>query len=330
MTAGAGRWLVYALGGGLGHATRALALGRAAARRGHRVHVLMNTVLPADALGEPGVTVERVDPSGGREAVERALDARLAEGFSACVVDSFPRGLLGELAARWDALPSPSVWIHRDLTPAYARRLEVVEAARGYRLALVPGHDEPAPLLDAVGALRTAPWLIRDRAELFPPEECRRRLDARGAERVVAVSLSGKEQEQEEMVRLAGALRGRLGPGVAVRAVSPFGAEGAVRHWPLVELLPGVDVLVGAGGYHTVNEARATGTPLVALARPRLYDRQAERLRPHERAATPEDAERRVAALLDGLGTGPRAPAPDYENGVHGAVAAIEALLGTP
>nr|AAK64436.1 unknown [Myxococcus xanthus DZF1] len=39
----AGRWLVYALGGGMGHLTRASALARAASRRGHAVVLLTNS-----------------------------------------------------------------------------------------------------------------------------------------------------------------------------------------------------------------------------------------------------------------------------------------------
>jgi len=318
------RWLVYALGGGLGHATRGLSLARAAARRGHSVHVLVNTPLPDAALRAPGVTVEEVPQRAGREGLERALDARLSEAWSLCVVDTFPRGLMGELAPRFEALPRARAWIHRDLTPAYAARPEVLEAARGYALALVPGLEERALLAEAVGARRTAPWLIRDAQELLSPEQARARLGAREGQRVVAVSLAGTEAESAEMAQLAQTLTATLGPDVAVRAASPSPRPGAVAHWPLLELLPGVDVLVGAGGYQTVNEARATGTSLVALARARLYDRQAERLRPEERALDAADAARRVETLL--ATRGPRAPSPDYLNGVHEAVAALEAL----
>jgi hypothetical protein len=314
------RWLVYALGGGLGHATRGLSLARAAARRGHRVHVLVNaTRFPLAAVRDAGVTLERVE--GGRPEVERALSRLLEERFDAWVVDAFPRGLAGELAPRFSDLPGARAWIHRDLAPAYAQRPEVLEAARGYPLVLVPGDEEEAPLAAVVGARRTAPWLVRDRAELCPPEEARRRLGVPEGQRVVAVSGAGTDAEAAEMANLASALEAALGPDVAVRAVRPDGA-----HWPLLELLPGVDVLVGAGGYHTVQEARATGTPLVALARERLYDRQRKRLKSDEYADGPEEVLRKVRALL-GSGT-PRGPAPEYVNGAHQAVRWIEELLG--
>ncbi|HLL56122.1 MAG TPA: hypothetical protein VK447_21345 [Myxococcaceae bacterium] len=317
------RWLVYALGGGLGHATRGLALARAAAKRGHQVRVLVNaTRFPVGAEPEPGVTLERVE--GGRPEVERALERLWAERFDAWVVDAFPRGLAGELVGWFERMPKARAWIHRDLVPAYAQRPEVLEAARHYPLSLVPGDDEEAPLAAVVGARRTVPWLIRDRAELCAPAEARRRLGAREGQRVVVVSGAGTAAEAEEMARLATALQASLGPQVVVRWVSP--EDGGGGHWPLLELLPGVDVLVGAGGYHTVNEARATGTPLVALARERLYDRQRKRLRPDEYAEGPGEVLRKVGALLGG--GQPRAPVPDYGNGAHQAVRWIEELVG--
>ena len=36
------RWLIYALGGGLGHFHRAIAMGRAATSRGHYIKILTN------------------------------------------------------------------------------------------------------------------------------------------------------------------------------------------------------------------------------------------------------------------------------------------------
>ena len=36
------RWLIYALGGGLGHFHRAIAMGRAATLRGHYIKILTN------------------------------------------------------------------------------------------------------------------------------------------------------------------------------------------------------------------------------------------------------------------------------------------------
>jgi hypothetical protein len=107
--------------------------------------------------------------------------------------------------------------------------------------------------------------------------------------------------------------------------VSPQRPEALrVPLWPALAVLPGVDVLVGAGGYNTVQEARATGTPFVALVRSRLYDRQALRLRAEERAGSVEELLERAVLLARSRPA--RGPGP-YVSGTRDAVARIERLL---
>jgi hypothetical protein len=95
--------------------------------------------------------------------------------------------------------------------------------------------------------------------------------------------------------------------------------------WPLLEVMAGIDVLVGSGGYNTVYEARATATPLVALTRPRKYDRQALRLSPAERASDETDV---ICGVAEHLGRRLMSDRviPAYVNGVHAAVELIERL----
>jgi hypothetical protein len=134
--------------------------------------------------------------------------------------------------------------------------------------------------------------------------------------------------EQQQQARLAAALGARLAGRALVRLAAPeegplpAGVE-PVRHYPLLELLAGVDLVVGAGGYNTVHEARACRRPLLALARPRLYDRQARRLTSGERVA---DAAAFPALIERWLGSfGPR-PLPPYASGCAPAVEAVLAL----
>ncbi|NMO18002.1 hypothetical protein HPC49_14850 [Pyxidicoccus fallax] len=353
------RWLVYALGGGMGHLTRACALARLAARRGHAVTLLTNSPfapgLPLDAVLGPGVTVWRpgatLDKQGVREAVARWLDAERPDVF---VVDTFPRGLGGELAPLLPGLRARKVLIHRDLNPAYVERFDVARAVDAFDLLLVPGED--APFAGHPRAVRTAPWLLLEEGELLSRAEARGRLGvaAEEARPVVAVMGCGTPAEVEEAGDIAARLQSRLEGSAVVRWLVPPGAreprapasdEGlpsrsvratalpAPPHpsdallatvWPALAVLPGVDVLVGAGGYNTVHEARATGTPLMALARARLYDRQALRLRAEERADSVEAwVERAVQLALARPGRGPG----PYVSGTRDAVARIERLL---
>ncbi|MFP2900405.1 hypothetical protein ACLEQD_29190, partial [Corallococcus sp. 4LFB] len=106
-----------------------------------------------------------------------------------------------------------------------------------------------------------------------------------------------------------------------VRWLVPTAHASGLVLWPALAVLRGVDVLVGAGGYNTVQEARATGTPLVAWARPRLYDRQALRLTEAERVGDAAELEAKVASVLqEAFHARPAA----WDNGVHAAVEAIE------
>lgn len=328
-------WRLYALGGGLGHLTRASALARAAGARGHAVELLTNSPfapgLPLESLLGPGAVVHRLDARLDKPATVAAVTAWLTAALcDVLVVDTFPRGLAGELAALLPTVRAPRVLVHRDLNPVYVERFDVARAVDAYELLVVPGED--APFAHHPRAVRTSPWLLLDADALLPREEARRRLglgtgDGRP---VVAVLGCGRPEEVVEAGETASRLRRTLGARAEVRWLVPPGADtpGALAVWPALAVLPGVDVLVGSGGYNTVQEARATGTPLVAWARSRLYDRQALRLTGSERVVDAVDLEARVEARVATLlqEAGPRERPGPYVNGVHAAVEAIERI----
>ncbi|HZI05031.1 MAG TPA: hypothetical protein VEZ71_13460 [Archangium sp.] len=63
----------------------------------------------------------------------------------------------------------------------------------------------------------------------------------------------------------------------------------------------------------------------MAIARPRLHDRQALRLRDSERLSTLDEALERVRVLLrSGSTSCPGRPVPSYVNGTHEAVRLLE------
>ncbi|MBZ4421348.1 hypothetical protein [Myxococcus sp. RHSTA-1-4] len=329
------RWLVYALGGGMGHLTRAGALARMAARRGHAVTLLTNSPfasgLPLEEVLGPGVTVWRpgaaLDKQAVRGAVARWLDAERPDVF---VVDAFPRGLGGELAPLLPGLRARKVLIHRDLNPAYVERFDVARAVDAFDLLLVPGED--APFAGHPRAVRTAPWLLLEEGELKPRAEARARLGVPVEDErpLVAVMGCGTPAEVAEAGAIASRLQTRLGDTALVRWLVPPVPASLRPHplrvsvWPALAVLPGVDVLVGAGGYNTVHEARVTGTPFVALARPRLYDRQALRLRHDERAGSMDELVERAVLLARSRPA--RRPGP-YVSGTRDAVAHLERVL---
>jgi len=331
---------MYALGGGMGHVTRASALARAAARRGHAVVLLTNSPfargLPLESVLGPRVEVLRLSPALGKQGVGEVV-ARCIEDVrpDLFVVDTFPRGLGGELVPLLSTVRARKVLVHRDVNPAYVKRYGLARAVDLFDLLLVPGED--APFARHPRAVRTAPWLLLRARELLSREQARARLGLRAgdARALVAVMGCGTSSEVEEAGAISARLEAVLGPRAVVRWLVPPGAEQApgpgglageglalrVPVWPALALLRGVDVLVGAGGYNTVQEARATGTPLVALARSRLYDRQALRLRPEELAGSVDELVARASALVRGGAA--RGPG-HYLSGTEDAVTLIE------
>ncbi len=295
---------------------RAAALARAAEKRGHRARILASSRqargLPIDATWLP--TSERT------KLVASVRAAVLGQRWDVLVIDTFPRGLLGELAPLLPRLACPKVLVHRDVSPAYWQRFSLEAFVQHYDLVLLPG--EAGPLRRHRNLAATEPWLIRDSHELLAREAARLRLGVAAEDErpLVLVSASGTDAEMSAAGRLASRLACRL-PSAVVKLAAPSGNGHLV--WPLLEVLPGVDVLVGAGGYNTVNEARCTSTPIAALPRARLYDRQARRLNPDERVRDERELLERVEALLASVG---RRRAPAYRNGTHEAVRRIEEL----
>ncbi len=270
------RWLIYALGGGLGHLTRTVALARVARRSGHCVRVLTNSPFAAELplhkdLGDEGALI-RIDPTRNRHEVASIVGGILeAREFDVLIVDTFPRGLGGELVPFLHHLACPKILVHRDLDPAYVSWANLRAIAMRFDLLILPGED--APLGDLPHAIRTHPWLLRERAELLDRPAARRRLDVGEDENrhVIVVAGCGRLDEIEAARSLSSRLDCHLAGAALVRFVSVANANESAKNpgaviWPLLEVMEGIDVLVGSGGYNTVYEARATATPLVALA----------------------------------------------------------------
>lgn len=292
-------WLIYALGGGWGHLTRAASLARAARQR---VMILSNSPhAPAIRDRVPEAEVRVLDAGVTAAAARDAVVAELAEGPSCLIVDTFPRGLGGELADLLDAVTVPKVLVHRDLNPRYALRHRGFVSTR-YDLVIVPGKGEGGAFGDLPNAVTTAPWLIRSRAEITPAEP-----------RGVFVCAAGRAEEAEWYRAVDGRLREE---GIAVEC-----ADGS---WPAMDRMASAAVAVGGGGYNTVHECAALGIPLVARPWTRKYDRQALRI---ERASqwtwvrAVESVEQAVAAVRDAP-----VPAGGLRTFANGAAAAAERI----
>ena len=245
-------WIVYALGGGWGHLTRAAALARAASAR-YTVRIVTNSPYAAQVSGLDIVVVD------SREAAVAQIDG---SNPAALIVDTFPRGIGGELATVLPSLKAAKILIHRDLNARYVAAASLRDfVASNYDLVLIPGAGEGSEFPGQI----TAPWLVRSSDELSTA-------NAHGKPIVCA---SGNAEELEWY----GTVAARLPDALCVAPVCPPGCppERWIRHWPAIDVFPGASVIVGGAGYNTVYEALACRVPLVARPWPRKYDRQSSR-----------------------------------------------------
>ena len=322
MASGGGQWLIYALGGGWGHLTRAASLARIAQHR-HRIRILTNSpyaMLVAKAM--PALDLAVLDPSLNAASARQQAVREIERANPEClIVDTFPRGLGGELTGLLERMAAKRVLVHRDLDPRYEAEAGLQAfVRRTYDLVLIPGEDEGGALSGLPAAVITQPWLICD-----PPANPRQ---LRG--RCIVVCASGNVDELPWYGAVAACLR-ELHEDVNVCCVAPTCPPGCspeswLEHWPAADLYPNADAVIGGAGYNTVHECVAYQVPLIARPWPRMYDRQWLRARraakrgPVTIVKAPRDA---AEAAVRQFGRPSRQSAAGFQNGAREAVALI-------
>jgi len=275
-----------------------------------------------------GLVAASIGPEAGQpaDALAQWVAGRLAHWLpQLLVVDAFPRGLLGELPPVLARFAGRTALVLRRLREGYAREYRLREfVAAHYDVVLAAEVLPGAPWVSRTGAARdVGPVLVRDAEELRTREDARRRLGA-AADRILVVGVeSGPGEHAGALHSVLSRVWERLGRLFDLRLA---GAGGAVSHYPLIELLPGVDVVVGAGGYNLFHECQAVGVPAVFVPQRRRYDEQFARVAGATVASSPEHLERILASHV---AAGPRLrPAPRYTNGAASAAGALLELLG--
>ncbi|MBD2495791.1 glycosyltransferase [Nostoc sp. FACHB-280] len=276
-------WLIYALGGGWGHLNRALALGRIAAKD-RKVTIITNSPYALNINHENCIVNYISEQAGFSATCQQIREIILNTQCDRLIIDTFPRGLGGELA---DILPQlqaiPRILIHRDINPEYvtAKNLRSF-VAQHYDTVIVPGEGQDLPLADLPNVEYTAPWLIRNCEELPDKISVRSHiLKVNPDIKTILVCAAGNASELSFFAQLTLLLQQNF-PHCAVRILAancPADIPETlwISHHPGIECLAAADVVVGGAGYNTVYECAAVGVPLVAFAFKRLYDRQAKR-----------------------------------------------------
>jgi hypothetical protein len=124
-------WFIYALGGGWGHLTRAAALARYAPCP---VRILTNS--PYASLVS-GLDIVAIDPGLDFDNTRRAVLAQIERAQpSLLIVDTFPRGLGGELEHY--TAPPPRVLVQRDIETSFQTKIDEY-VLNNYELIVNPG-----------------------------------------------------------------------------------------------------------------------------------------------------------------------------------------------
>ena len=349
-------WLIYALGGGWGHLMRALAFGRIAAL--HRpVTILSNSPYTANLLNYAakeallpivaGCYIQVISPAASfTQTCDRVRQIVSRMTYDCLIIDTFPRGLGGELA---DILPKiksiPRILVHRDINPNYVRAKDLQRfVAEYFNLIFIPGETGELAFSQLPQVQHTAPWLIRSADELPTRSHARTLLHLNLLKAVtspasltplVLIYAAGRAEELAFYGQLTQELVNSRSD-ITVRCLSAHCPEHCppelwVFHWPGIECLPAANVVIGGAGYNTFYECMAVGVPLVAFAFERHYDRQGIRVKrwcehqPLPPVRLVKSMEEAKLAVNEFLQLRPYQP-PNLMNGAIAAVRFIEDL----
>ncbi|WP_071517266.1 hypothetical protein [Geitlerinema sp. PCC 9228] len=288
-------WLIYALGGGWGHCIRSLALGRIASRK-RPVTILCNSryisavLRYAGSNSQPpmleGCRIVAIPADWGKQQTQAYVQTFLQQQSpEVIIVDTFPRGLLGELVDILPNMATAKILVHRHLHPRYVAAKQIVAFSQQlYDRILIPGELGNLPLSHLPQTEYTSPWLLRHPQELPSREQARKllRISSNSRSPVIVAIASGKPQELSWYTQLCDGFCQAF-PHAEVRCLSAnFSQSSNDRRWcfhfPGIECLPAADVAVVGGGYNSGFECLAVGIRWVATPFPRRYDRQDYRI----------------------------------------------------
>jgi predicted glycosyltransferase len=305
--------LLYALGGGWGHLTRAVALARASLARGITLRILTNSpYAPRIASAVPDLPLITLRADLPADQARQETLRVIREAAPDClIVDTFPRGLGGELATTIEKLAPKRVLIHRDLNPRYVSAMNLHDfVRRHYDLILIPGEDEGRAFADHPAARLTTPWLIPASREPVAPDG-------------ILVCAAGDARELSWYGKVASLLRARC-----IAPICPPGCppELWIDHWPAVDLIASAGAVVGGAGYNTIQECLAYQVPFVTRPWPRQYDRQwlrARRAAKRGRVIVVRDPEEATSAAREQLRTARPMNPVKLQNGAEEAAAIL-------
>lgn len=313
----------YALGGGMGHLMRAHAIARAFSRIDARPFVTLTNA----RFAQPEVPI-RLQLEGRPDADQLSallLELLTALKPSALVVDAFPAGILGELEPLLSAIAGPKIALLRRLQPAWVEKWRLPRLLSGAydAVALIESGARFDGFPKRMRTVETPTVLARSASELLSPADARSALGHEGDAPLVVASITGDSAGEYGILRAAETHLGKVGGAAAslrfTAPMPPVGHEAkTVFPVPLMELLKGVDLVIGACGYNLAHETAALGVPAIFLPQRRTYDDQLARAQGRLIARSGEELEKLMREALSESSTRALArPEPQFANGAE-------------
>ena len=284
-------FLHYALGGGLGHLVRQVAIARSLQQQtaGKSISTIVANSEFAPTVAQlvaqendDRIRFELLPPDCLPADAENLLEGLLAsQRFDCLIVDVFPRGLGGDLAncfSNHSLLPKslPKVLIARNLPPAYLQEFQI-ESFVQENFCRVLRIEPEAPFDNLPQSQLMYPVV-------FPAEPAAGPSSLERGQRRVLVVGSGTAAECLALRELADDLRTISSNADNLSQPCEFHFHGPPMNrsddqfcWPPSSQLAGFDLVIGNAGYNLYWETQLAQIPAILFARTRKYDDQSLR-----------------------------------------------------
>ncbi len=317
----------YALGSGAGHIIRVAAIARKLRQDySGRLLIITNSkyceLLHTESIPFIHIPTESLPYQETRKRIVEALHFSKP---SALVTDVFPCGMGGELIAVLERARFKKILIRRILKKEYLERLSREGARLPVYDCIIDSEPDLPPLPSSIDC---SPILVRDFEELPSKTEARKLLNCREDDKIILVIFTGKQAIVHSVMSLLEKLAGSVSPrNQQLRWVVTGNIEKGtfVRYYPLISLLPGVQMVIGAAGYNVFHETRALSVPTLYVPIPQKYDDQLLRAR-KEAVSSPEELEKRLYEMIRSMETDARPTEPYFNGASKAAFQILECL----
>lgn len=283
------RGIYYAFGGGLGHLTRSIAILR-------KLKKIKNIEFIALTNSQFFSYYKKEDIKYHYFSNKKNLEKEVPEFIEdfrpdLLIVDNFPKGIIGELKNIVVKNKFKKILIKR-----FTKENDFEFENNNYDLIIICERYQYSE--NSKKVIFTEPILIRDYDEILNCEEARKILKSSKDEKLILGVGSGNGERVENFFNLLVKIKKRIKfENIDLKLTSPYEIKRSesekfiFNYYPLFEIIRGVDVIIGAGGYNLFYECFVSKTPAIFIPQKRKFDDQFRRTYNYPCANSPEELE---------------------------------------